>query len=93
MISISLCRSTTSGLCVSECAARGYDYAGAQWGPVGDATTAVWNGAQTPAEAMADAQAAAEKAIADMAAVFKGEIIFGEEFMTLDLDMKPASKK
>jgi arabinogalactan oligomer/maltooligosaccharide transport system substrate-binding protein len=41
-------------------------YASAQWGPVGDATTAVWNGAQTPAEAMAAAQAAAEKAISDM---------------------------
>ena len=27
-----------------------------------------------------------EKAVADMSAIFKGEIIFGEEFMTLDLD-------
>jgi len=27
-----------------------------------------------------------EKAVADMAAIFKGEIIFGEEFMTLELD-------
>jgi len=41
-------------------------YAGAQWGPVGDATTAVWNGSQTPAEAMAAAQEAIETAIADM---------------------------
>jgi arabinogalactan oligomer/maltooligosaccharide transport system substrate-binding protein len=41
-------------------------FAGAQWGPVGDATTAVWTGAQTPAEAMAAAQATAEQAIADM---------------------------
>ncbi len=41
-------------------------FASAQWGPVGDATTAVWNGAQTPAEAMAGAQAAAEQAISDM---------------------------
>ncbi len=41
-------------------------YAGAQWGPVGDATTAIWNGAQTPQEALDAAQAAAEKAIDDM---------------------------
>ena len=41
-------------------------YASAQWGPVGNATTAVWNGAQAPAEAMADAQAAAEEAIDEM---------------------------
>ena len=27
-----------------------------------------------------------EKALADMAAIFKGELIFGEEFLTLDLD-------
>jgi ribonuclease BN (tRNA processing enzyme) len=26
-----------------------------------------------------------EKAIADMAAVFKGRIVFGEEFMTLEV--------
>ncbi len=26
-----------------------------------------------------------EKAVADMAAIFKGELIFGEEFLTLDL--------
>jgi arabinogalactan oligomer/maltooligosaccharide transport system substrate-binding protein len=41
-------------------------YAGAQWGPVGDATAAVWSGSQTPADAMAAAQAAIEKAIAAM---------------------------
>ena len=41
-------------------------FANAQWGPVGDATTALWNGAQTPEEAMAAAKAAIEKAIADM---------------------------
>jgi arabinogalactan oligomer/maltooligosaccharide transport system substrate-binding protein len=41
-------------------------FAGAQWGPVGDMTTAIWTGAQTPAEALAAAQAAAEEAIAGM---------------------------
>jgi arabinogalactan oligomer/maltooligosaccharide transport system substrate-binding protein len=41
-------------------------YADAQWGPVGDATTAVWTGAQTPEEAMAAAQEAIEKNIAQM---------------------------
>ncbi len=41
-------------------------YADAQWGPVGDATTAVWTGAQTPEEAMAAAQAAIEKNIETM---------------------------
>lgn len=41
-------------------------YASAQWGPVGDATTALWTGAQTPAEAMAGAQDAIEAAIAEM---------------------------
>jgi len=41
-------------------------YAGAQWGPVGDATTAIWTGAQTPDEALAAAQAAIEEAIAAM---------------------------
>ena len=40
--------------------------AGAQWGPVGDATMAVWTGAQTPAEAMAAGQAAIESGIAEM---------------------------
>ena len=38
----------------------------ALWGPVGDATTAIWTGAQTPEEALADAQATAEEAIEDM---------------------------
>jgi len=38
----------------------------ALWGPVGDATTAIWTGAQTPEEALAAAQAAAEEAIAGM---------------------------
>jgi len=41
-------------------------YAGAQWGPVGDATSAIWSGAQTPAEAMPAAQKAIEDAIAGM---------------------------
>ena len=41
-------------------------YAGAQWGPVGDATNAIWSGAQTPEEALAAAQAAMEEAIAGM---------------------------
>jgi arabinogalactan oligomer/maltooligosaccharide transport system substrate-binding protein len=41
-------------------------YAGAQWGPVGEATTAIWTGAQTPEEALAAAQAAIEEAIAAM---------------------------
>jgi arabinogalactan oligomer/maltooligosaccharide transport system substrate-binding protein len=41
-------------------------YAGAQWGPVGDATGAIWNGSQTPAEALAAAQTAIETAIAGM---------------------------
>jgi len=38
-------------------------YAGAQWGPVGDATTAIWTGAQMPEEALTGAQAAIEQAI------------------------------
>jgi ribonuclease BN (tRNA processing enzyme) len=37
---------------------------------------------QTPGLAL---QGSREKAIADMAAVFKGEIVFGEEFMSLKL--------
>ena len=41
-------------------------YSSAQWGPVGDATTAIWNGAQTPEEALAAAQAAMNEAIAGM---------------------------
>jgi arabinogalactan oligomer / maltooligosaccharide transport system substrate-binding protein len=41
-------------------------FAGAQWGPVGDATGAIWNGSQTPADALAAAQTAIETAIAGM---------------------------
>jgi len=41
-------------------------FANAQWGPVGDATTAVWTGAQKPEDAMAAAKAAIEKAVAEM---------------------------
>lgn len=41
-------------------------FASAQWGPVGDATGAIWNGSQTPAEALAAAQTAIENAIAGM---------------------------
>jgi arabinogalactan oligomer / maltooligosaccharide transport system substrate-binding protein len=41
-------------------------YANAQWGPVGNATTAIWTGAQTPEEALAAAQATIEEAIAAM---------------------------
>lgn len=41
-------------------------FAGAQWGPVADASVAVWNGSQTPADAMAAAQKAIEAAIAKM---------------------------
>jgi len=41
-------------------------YAGAQWGPVGDATGAIWNGSQTPADALTAAQTAIETAIAGM---------------------------
>ena len=41
-------------------------YAGAQWGPVGDATTAIWTGAQTPEEALIAAQVAIETAIEEM---------------------------
>ncbi|MGD9091436.1 MAG: extracellular solute-binding protein [Anaerolineales bacterium] len=41
-------------------------FAGAQWGPVGDATMAVWTGAQAPAEAMTAGQAAIEAGIAEM---------------------------
>lgn len=41
-------------------------YAGAQWGPVGDATNAIWSGSQTPEQALAAAQTAAEEAIAQM---------------------------
>ena len=41
-------------------------YADAQWDPVGDATTAIWNGSQTPADAMQAAQAAIEDKIQQM---------------------------
>jgi arabinogalactan oligomer/maltooligosaccharide transport system substrate-binding protein len=41
-------------------------FASAQWGPVGDATTAIWTGAQTPEEALVAAQVAIEEAIEDM---------------------------
>jgi arabinogalactan oligomer/maltooligosaccharide transport system substrate-binding protein len=41
-------------------------FAGAQWGPVGDAVGAVWNGSQTPADAVAAAQKAIEDAVAAM---------------------------
>jgi arabinogalactan oligomer/maltooligosaccharide transport system substrate-binding protein len=41
-------------------------FAGAQWGPVGDATAAIWSGSQTPAEALAAAQTAIETAVAGM---------------------------
>jgi arabinogalactan oligomer/maltooligosaccharide transport system substrate-binding protein len=41
-------------------------FASAQWGPVGDATTAIWTGAQGAEEAMVAAQEAIESAIADM---------------------------
>jgi arabinogalactan oligomer/maltooligosaccharide transport system substrate-binding protein len=41
-------------------------FAGAHWGPVGDATGAIWSGAQAPEEALTAAQEAIEQAIADM---------------------------
>ncbi len=41
-------------------------FSAAQWGPVGTASVAVWTGAQTPADAMKDAQEALEAAIAQM---------------------------
>ncbi len=43
-----------------------HPYIDCQWDPVGDATTAIWNGAQSPAAAMQDAQAAIEQCIAEM---------------------------
>jgi putative multiple sugar transport system substrate-binding protein len=43
-----------------------HPYASAQWVPVGDASMAVWQGKQTPEEAMAAAQAAIETAVAGM---------------------------
>ncbi len=41
-------------------------FSSAQWDPVGKASTAVWTGAQTPADAMAGAQKAIEDAVANM---------------------------
>ncbi|MDQ3248780.1 MAG: extracellular solute-binding protein [Chloroflexota bacterium] len=41
-------------------------FASAQWQPVGDATAAIWSGAQTPEEAVAAAQTAIEAAIQQM---------------------------
>jgi arabinogalactan oligomer/maltooligosaccharide transport system substrate-binding protein len=37
-----------------------------QWAPVGNATTAVWTGAQEPVPAMDDAQAAIAECVAEM---------------------------
>lgn len=41
-------------------------FASAQWGPVGDASVAIWTGAQAPEEALNQAQAAIEEAVAAM---------------------------
>jgi len=41
-------------------------YANAQWEPVGEATTAIWNGAQEPEEALIAAQEAIESSIEEM---------------------------
>lgn len=41
-------------------------FASAQWGAVGDATAAIWNGSQTPEEAMDAAQKAIEEQVAQM---------------------------
>lgn len=41
-------------------------FASAQWGPVGDATVAIWTGAQAPQEALTAAQAAIVEAIDQM---------------------------
>jgi arabinogalactan oligomer/maltooligosaccharide transport system substrate-binding protein len=38
-------------------------FAGAQWGPVGDASAAIWSGAQSPQDALREAQKAAEEAV------------------------------
>lgn len=43
-----------------------HPYIDCQWDPVGEATTAIWNGAQSPEEAMKDAQSAIEQCIAEM---------------------------
>ncbi len=41
-------------------------FASAQWGPVGEASVAIWTGAQSPADALAAAQQAIEAAIMQM---------------------------
>ena len=41
-------------------------FANAQWGPVGDASVAIWTGAQKPDAALAAAQTAIDTAIAAM---------------------------
>lgn len=41
-------------------------YAGAQWGPVGDAVKVIWTGAQAPDKALAAAQKLIEEAVAQM---------------------------
>jgi arabinogalactan oligomer/maltooligosaccharide transport system substrate-binding protein len=41
-------------------------FASAQWGPVGDASVAIWTGTQQPQEALDAAQKAVEDAIAQM---------------------------
>ncbi len=41
-------------------------FASAQWGPVGDASVAIWTGSQPPADALAAAQQAVEEAIGQM---------------------------
>jgi len=41
-------------------------FASAQWGPVGDASVAIWTGAQKPEEALKAAQTAIDTAIAQM---------------------------
>ncbi|MBN1488128.1 MAG: extracellular solute-binding protein [Anaerolineae bacterium] len=43
-----------------------HPYIDCQWGPVGDATTSLWNGSQGPTEAMDDAQTAIETCVAEM---------------------------
>ncbi len=40
-------------------------YAACQWGPVGDATMAIWNGTQTPVDAMNAAQASISNCVAN----------------------------
>ena len=43
-----------------------HPYAACQWGPVGDATLAIWNGSQTPVAALDEAQVAIEQCVAEM---------------------------